>query len=186
VNTRPGWPPVSPEGPYADIESLVRATYKDCCRAAFRILGKEADAEDAIQNAYAKLTLKWPRVSSFETAERQCAYLFRIVTNEALQIIRARDRRPEYVGTDMAENLRIAEHVEEEVLAREDFRLVWRAIGHLPAACRRVMVFYTAGYEYGEIAEMLGIHVSTVRSHMSNAREYLQGVLPDIGQGDQR
>lgn len=181
VSTGPGRPP---EAPYADIERLVRATYHECYRTAFRILGRGPDAEDATQNAYARLTLKWPRVSSLETAGRQRAYLFKVVTNEALQVIRARDRRPEYVDADMPEGAGISEYVEEQVLAREDFRLAAQAIGKLPTACRRVMVLYTAGYEYGEIAEMLGMHVSTVRSHMSNAREYLEGALPRIGEGE--
>jgi RNA polymerase sigma factor (sigma-70 family) len=180
------WPPASPEGPYTDLESLVRATYKDCCRAAFRILGNEADAEDSTQSAYAKLTLNWARVSGFETAERQCAYLFKMVTNEARQIIRTRDRRPEYVDTEMGENLLVAEYVEEQVQAREDLRLVVRVMDELPVTCRRVIMLYTAGYEYREIAKRLSINVSTVRSHISNAREYLQKALLDIAKGERR
>lgn len=181
VSTGPGRPP---EAPYADIECLVRATHYECYRTAFRILGRDVDAEDATQNAYARLTLKWPGVSSFETAGRQRAYLFKVVTNEALQIIRARGRKPEYTDTDAPEGVSISEHVEEQVLAREDLRLAAQAIGELPTACRRVMTLYMAGYEYGEIAEMLGIHVSTIRSHMSNAREYLKGILPRTREGE--
>jgi len=184
VNTASEGPPTPPEGPYEEIEALVRATYEECHRVAFRILGRNVDAEDATQNAYVRLMLKWLRVSTFETARRQRAYLFKVVTNEALQIIRARDRRPEYDDADMAEKLQVPDYAVEQVQAREGLRLASQAIYKLPATCRRVMVLYTAGYEYGEIAGMLGIHVSTVRSHMSNAREYLKGVLPDIGEGE--
>ena len=53
----------------------------------------------------------------------------------------------------------------------------------LPEARKVVVGLYAAGYEYGEIAEMLGVHVSTVRSHMSNARKYLRRVLPGAGEG---
>lgn len=184
MNTASGWPPVSTEGPYDDLESLIRVTHKDCARVAFRILGRHADAEDAMQNAYVRLTLNWPLVRSFATARQQCAYLLRVVANEALQIIRVRGRGPGPIDAELAESLHSPDSVAEQVEAREDLRSVWQKIGALPEACQAVVALYTAGFAYGEIATMLGVHVSTVRSHMSNARRQLRPATPDAGKGE--
>jgi RNA polymerase sigma factor (sigma-70 family) len=136
-----------------------------------------------MQEAYVKLTENWPRVSSLETAGRQYAYLLKMVANEALLIIRHRNRRPGYLSPDLEENSRSSECVEERVLARDDLRVVWQAISELPEGCRVVVVLYTAGYPYGEIAAMLGLCASTVRSHMSNARKLLRPAAPGTGEG---
>jgi DNA-directed RNA polymerase specialized sigma24 family protein len=47
---------------------------------------------------------------------------------------------------------------------------------------------YAAGYEYEEIATLLGIKISTVRSHMSNARRQLSETVSRKrkGHGDER
>jgi RNA polymerase sigma-70 factor (ECF subfamily) len=57
--------------------------------------------------------------------------------------------------------------------AAEHLRRVWRAIGELPDGNREVVVLFAAGYEYEEIAAMLDVAVSTVRSHISSARRRL-------------
>ena len=66
---------------------------------------------------------------------------------------------------------------------RERYQAACRAIARLPEGCREVIALYAAGYEYGEVAEMLGVRVITVRSHMSNARKYLRRILPGAGEG---
>jgi RNA polymerase sigma-70 factor (ECF subfamily) len=166
-----------------DLDRLVRAMSEALFRIAYRILGNRADAEDAVQNAWVKVLRTWPRVGSPPTWEEQCRLMVKVAVNEALQLIRKPYRRRESLGTDGKEKPGISEPVEEHVQVRERLRLTWHAIAELPEGRREVMGLYAAGYEYGEIAEMLGKKVSTVRSHMSNAREDLCRVLPDTGEG---
>lgn len=172
-------PHVSPD----DIEALVRAMGGPLFRIAFRILGNHADAEDAVQNAWIKAMLCWPRVASITTAEEQCAFMVHVVVKEALQIIRKRYRRRESLGADGKENPRVLEPIAEHVQVREELRLIWQEISKFPEARKVVVGLYVAGHEYGEIAEMLGIQVSTVGSHMSNARRHLRRVLPGAWEG---
>lgn len=146
MNAVSGWPPVSTEGPYDDLESLIRVTYKDCGRVAYRLMGQPADAEEATQEAYLKLTANWPRVRTLPTAGSQYAYLLKIVTNEAVHVMRLRQRRPEYLSADIAEGARTCEDVEERALARVDLQPVWQAISALPEACRVVVSLHAAGY----------------------------------------
>lgn len=166
-----------------DVDGLVRVMSGQLFRIAFRILGHRADAEDAVQNAWVKALRYWPRVGSLPTREEQRRLMVKVVVNEALRLTRKPDRTRESLGTVGKENSAAREALEDHVQTRERLRLTWRAIAKLPEGRREVVVLYAAGYEYGEIAEMLGIRVSTVRSHMSNAREDLRRVLPGAGEG---
>jgi RNA polymerase sigma-70 factor (ECF subfamily) len=175
------------DGSWDDIERLVLEMSNRLFAIAFRILGHRADAEDAVQNAWIKAIRRWRRASSLPTREAQCALMVRVVINEARQLNRRRYRKREFPGIDGVngeEGPHASEDDEERLQAKDRLRLAWQAIGELPPGRREVVVLYTAGYEYGEIAEMLGIRVSTVGSHMSNARKYLRGAVPDAREGE--
>lgn len=164
--------------PYGDPASLLRSVLADLARAAYGLLGHYADAEDAVQNGCFKLVLAWPRVAGLATAGEQRAYLIRIVANEALQILRDPHRRWEHLGAETAERAVTHHSFEDEIQAKEDLRLVWKAIGDMPDMRRDVVLLRAAGYEYRDIAARLGVNVSTVRSHISDARKQLSRTLP--------
>jgi len=171
------------QDPYGDPASLLRSVLADLSRAAHGLLGHHADAEDAIQNGCFKLIMAWPRVAGLATPGEQRAYLIRIVVNEALQILRDPRRRWEHLGADAAERAvaqySVAQYsFEDEIQAKEDLRLVWKAIGDMPDMRRDVVLLRAAGYEYRDIAARLGVKVSTVRSHISDARKQLSRMFP--------
>jgi len=168
------------EDPYGDAGSLFRAAHADVVRAAFALLGNHADTEDAEQNSFYKLMVAWDRVAELPTTGSQRAYLIRIVINEALQILRYPHPRWERLDVDPGEGEYgvVQESLDERLEAREDLRLVWKAISELPEVRRVVVVLRAAGYEYGEIAAELGISISAVRSHISYARKQLSKTAP--------
>lgn len=163
---------------YENAESLFRATYSDLAKMAYKLLENRADAEDAIQNSFCKLLIGWDRIACLSTAGTQRAYLSKIVINEALQILRYPNRRREYLGAELEELGVVEEFLDVKIQAKDDLRLIWKAIGELPDMRRDVMLSFAAGYDYEEIAQMLGIGVSTVRAHMSHARRQLSKALP--------
>jgi RNA polymerase sigma factor (sigma-70 family) len=172
--------PAPRHGPYRDIESLIRATHDELGRVAFRCLGHRADAEDALQAAFVKVLRCWPKVAGLATSAQQHAYLVTVVTNETLQIRRQVHRRRELPAVDEAEPGWTPDFPGGYgQTAREHLRLVWQAISGLPNENREVVILFAAGYEYKEIAEMLGVAVSTVRSHVSSARKRLLRGFPD-------
>jgi RNA polymerase sigma-70 factor (ECF subfamily) len=189
VTTDPGRLAMPKEDPYHDIEPLIRATHQALVGAAFRLLGNRADAEDAVQEGCIKAMRHWSTLGKFQTAKQQRAYLFTVVVNEALQIIRQPYRRRERLESGQPEGSHLtgqpagAGQQEAGHEAGEQLRLVWKAISELPEGCREVVILFAAGYEYPEIAEALGVQVSTVRSHMSNARKQLPRPTPDELEG---
>lgn len=174
-------PPAPHNGPHQDIESLIRITHAELGRVAFRCLGNKADAEDAVQSACIKVLRCWAKVAGFATAAQQRAYLVTAVTNEALQIRRRPYRRREVLAADDTdvEPSWMPEFPGGDGEASTEFlRRVWQAIGGLPDENREVLLLFAAGYEYSEIAEMLDITASTVRSHVSSARKRLRRAAP--------
>jgi RNA polymerase sigma factor (sigma-70 family) len=172
-----------PQEPYGDSGSLVRSVHADLARAAYGLLGHHADAEDAVQSGCFKLMTAWHRVGRLDTAEKQGAYLMRMVLNEALQILRSPYRRREDLGADTAERADIRPSFEDEIQAKQDLRLVWKAISELPGMRRDVVLLRAAGWEYPDIATRLGVEVSTVRSHISDARKQLSRTVPRDWEG---
>src|SRR6266536_3303629 len=162
-----------PPAQYGNAESLFRAVHADLARAAYGLLGHHADAEDAVQNGFCQLMVAWHRVGNLATPGEQRAYLIRIVLNEALQILRYPHRRWERLGVDAAKAVATRESMDDEIQARDDLRLVWKAISELPRMRREVVLLRAAGYEYTEIAARLRISVSAVRSHISYAGKQL-------------
>jgi RNA polymerase sigma-70 factor (ECF subfamily) len=178
--------PLVPGGePYRDIESLIRATHAVLGGVAFRCLGDRTGAEDAIQEACIKVFKCWAKVAGFATAAEQRAYLVTTVANETLQMRRKPHRRREVLAAEDMEAGWIPEFPGGDgQAAAEHLRRVWQAISELPDEMREVVVLFAAGFEYTEIAEMLSIAVSTVRSHISSARKrLLRAAPPDWEEG---
>jgi RNA polymerase sigma factor (sigma-70 family) len=118
-------------------------------------------------------------VAAFSSAAQQRAYMVTTVVNETLQISRQPHRRREVLAMEDAEYGWTPDFPGSHgQTAREHLRAVWQAMSELPDENREVVLLFSAGYEYREIAEMLDITVSTVRSHVSSARKRLPRATP--------
>lgn len=151
-------------------------------RVAYRLLGQEADALDAVQDAFVKLLTNLDRFrghSSFKT------WLLRIVSNSALDVGRQRKRDaripqaprddpPDRFGPD---DLPPADFE----LSRADLRMkIDAALGRLPDTQRQTFVLHVEGeLSYREVAETLGISIGTVMSRLFYARQKLKTLLAD-------
>src|SRR6266404_2089144 len=77
-------------GDRSALEELFRRYRQVAYRVAYRLLGNEADALDAVQNGFVKALVHLPRFqgrSSFKT------WLLRVVSNASLDLGRQRGRR---------------------------------------------------------------------------------------------
>jgi RNA polymerase sigma-70 factor (ECF subfamily) len=150
-------------------------------RVAYRLLGNEADALDAVQEAFVKALT---HLRGFEGRSSFKTWLLRVVSNAALDLGRQRGRREALSFDALGQKHR--EEVEPLVhempglgLEREDMRRVLqRALGQLPPAQRQTFVLHAeAGMSYREVADTLGISIGTVMSRLYYARQKLRGLL---------
>jgi len=162
-------------------------------RVAYRLLGNEADALDAVQEGFIKVLT---RLDSFQGRSTFKTWLLRVVSNAALDLGRQRGRRdllsldvPESAEQDWAP----AGSGDDPALGleRADLRhLLDQALATLPESQRRTFVLHAdAELSYREVAEVMSISIGTVMSRLYYARQKLRAYLNrrlSLAAGDER
>jgi RNA polymerase sigma-70 factor (ECF subfamily) len=169
-------------GDRSSLDDLFRRYRSVAYRVAYRLLGREADALDAVQNGFVKALTHLDRFrghSSFKT------WLLRIVSNAALDLGRQRKRDarvPQAPAGDSPDRFGPADlPAPETELARADLRRkIEAALGRLPESQRQTFVLHVdGGLSYRQVAEAMGISIGTVMSRLFYARQKLKSLLSD-------
>jgi RNA polymerase sigma-70 factor (ECF subfamily) len=163
------------------LEELFRRYRLLAYRVAYRLLGNEADALDAVQEGFVKALT---HLDGFQGRSAFKTWLLRVVSNTALDLGRQRGRR-EALSLDvpLAVNGEPVQPVVGENpalgLERADLRrLLDEALATLPAAQRQTFVLHAeAQLSYREVAEVMGISIGTVMSRLYYARLKLRAYL---------
>lgn len=157
-------------------------------RVAYRLLGNESDALDAVQDGFLKAFLG---LTDFDGRSVFRTWLIRIVTNAALDLGRKRGRRnaaglnagggsgPSGEDDDRGQFEPAVESDPTRGLHREDLRRILdAALDRLNPPVRTTFVLFAeAGLSYKEIAESQGVPIGTVMSRLHYARQKLQAVI---------
>jgi RNA polymerase sigma-70 factor (ECF subfamily) len=159
------------DGDVQAFDSLVRAHGPAVYRVALRMLGDPVDAEDAAQDAFLQA---WRSLRTFRGESGFSTWMYRIVTNRCLNQL---ERRRE---TEQLEEGAPSERPgpEQVVVARSEFALVRKAVDELTPEQRAVFVLREfEGCTYEEIAGVLDISASAVKSRLHRARLEVLGAL---------
>jgi RNA polymerase sigma-70 factor (sigma-E family) len=141
-------------------EDVFRRQYEPMVRVAFLLLGSRAEAEDAVQDALARVQLRWARLDNPE------AYLRRCVVNRSYDILRRRR---------LEQRFRWLQRPETSEMQADELS---DALAKLPAKRRAAIVLrYYAGLSEQEIAEALGVRPGTVKSMLHRALAQLREVI---------
>jgi RNA polymerase sigma-70 factor (ECF subfamily) len=137
-------------------------------RAALRVTGNPADAEDALQTVFLRVLNQHER---FEPSWAPAAYFRRAAVNAAIDIIRRRSTQAE-TPLEHAET-RVA--TESPALLKQQLR---QALSRLePQEAEIFLLKYVEGLSTEELAEMYGIEKGTVGSRLFRIREALRGII---------
>jgi RNA polymerase sigma-70 factor (ECF subfamily) len=158
-------------GETAAFEVLVERYQKVLYTVAFRMLGNPDDARDATQAA---LVRAFERLSTFDRQFRFFSWLYRIVVNECLNVIRA--RRPQ---EELTPAFAAAAGTPFDAAASHERRAhVQAALLRLSPDYRAVVVLrHFGGLSYDEMAATLGVPAKTVKSRLHSARLRLGEML---------
>ena len=157
--------------------------------AALRYTRNPADAEDLVQEAFAKA---YGAFHQFQPGTNLRAWLYRILTNTYINSYRKQQRAPQEISADIYRDGedggdfslydRIAEATqapaEAEVLRHLADDEVKEALAGLSDTFR--MAVYLAdveGFSYAEIAEIMGTPIGTVMSRLHRGRAALHRAL---------
>ena len=162
-------------------EELFRRHAGIAYRVAYRQLGQEQDAQDAVQEGFVKALR---HLDDFDGRSGFRTWLLRIVTNAALDSGRKRKRRPT-MRIDDAESGGVEVATEDDPalgLHREDLKkTLYAALDRLSPTLRVTFVLFAeAGMSYKEIAATLDIPEGTVMSRIHQARQKLQSYLGQV------
>ena len=183
-------------GDRAALEALMRRYNQKLYRTARSILKDDAEAEDAVQDAY---LLAFRAIGDFRGGSQLSTWLVRIVVNEALGRLRKRARRAEVIElngdadmqepTDAAQaHAAVPESPYGAALRAELRALIEAKIDQLPDAFRTVFVLRALeDMTVEDVAACLEIAEATVRTRYFRAKGMLRESLArdiDLGIGD--
>jgi RNA polymerase sigma-70 factor (ECF subfamily) len=151
-----------------DFDELYLANYGRLVAQLYAVTGSLAEAEDAVQEAFARASVRWRRIGGYDSPE---AWVRRVAFNVAFTSMR-RARR-------VVELLARTPPAPAPPLAAETLEVV-EALRALPLSFRQVLALhYLADLPVERVAGELGIAVGTAKSRLARAREALARQLVD-------
>jgi len=163
--------------PRGDFDALYRHTVAPLRRYLTRLLGNPSEAQDVAHDAYLRV---YPTVEQ-RPPEKPEALLY--VTARRLAINRLKRRSISPIGTSefIPETAASpAPDVAQQVMARQELSLLQNAIAELPEGCRTVLLLRKVELlSHREIADRLGIAISTVEKQHARALRLLRAALPN-------
>lgn len=157
------------EGAY--VREIYEASYRRLVTQMYGIVGDQAEAEDAVQEAFARAVAAGGRFRHVDNPE---AWLRTVAVN----VLRRRWRRSRMFAV-LSPRLATAPATGPE--ATEDHLVVLSALQSLPLAQREaVALFYLGDLSVAEIAATLGVPDGTVKSRLTRGRAALARLIGDL------
>jgi len=155
--------------------------------AALRMTRNPADAEDVVQETYAKA---YASFHQFTPGTNLKAWLYRILTNTYINSYRKRQREPQLSDGENVEDWQLARaesHTSSGLKSAEMVALenlpdtdVKEALQQLAPDFRlAVYLADVEGFSYKDIAEIMGTTIGTVMSRLNRGRTQLRNLLAE-------
>ena len=155
--------------------ALVRRHSGGLHRAVARILYDDEEAWDVVQMAWVRA---WERLDRYDSRWSFATWVYRIATNLAIDVIRARSSRERAHQAGMEHRLRLvgeSEPSSRSAAQGEVEHILEELVEKLTPQQRSAFVLREIeGHDTADVARMLGCSATTVRNHIFQARKVLR------------
>lgn len=168
---------------HSNLEVLFREHAQQLVHFLKRKVGSQEEAEDIAQNAFIRIQ----RLAETSEMDNPKAYLYRTASNLLVDTKRRHKLEENYKhATQTADQF--TEHEasrfcnaispEQLLIAKSELETVNNAIKSLPNNCRQAFLMHRLnGYSYSDIAEIMGVSVSSVEKYILQAIRHSRKVL---------
>ena len=170
------------EGDEEAFEQLVEKYQHSVLSTIFRYVGDRAEAEDIAQEVFLKV---WRHTKNFKGKSRFSTWLYRIVVNQCLGYRGKHKETLEPLDATIEKEVG-SETPEVEAERRKEAEIVRKAVDELPSRQRIALILSKfEGKSYKEVAQIMGVSLSTVESLIFRAKASLKRkLLPLKRKGD--
>lgn len=166
-------------------EKLIIQYEKRIYNICLRMLENEQEAYDGAQEICVKV---WKNIHNFEGNSKFSTWIYRIATNQCLDILRkrkhikdevslyqtAKDSSTQWILEETSQIDPTQDYVEHIALEQ----VINEALGEIKEEYRQILVLRDVeGYTYEEMSELLKINKGTVKSRLSRARLAMKQIL---------
>lgn len=178
----------SQNGDDESFSNLILPYERKMINYAYRMLGNEEDASDAVQETMIRV---WKSIGSFRGKSSFSTWLYTVLNNVCLDLLRKKKRRGDHMNLSINQS---DENDDEYELQVEDTspgpfdnyrkkmaaEVLEKALSELSPEHRTVIVMRDIhGFEYEEIAKATGLSLGTVKSRINRGRLYLRKILEE-------
>jgi RNA polymerase sigma-70 factor (ECF subfamily) len=157
-------------------ETLVRRKTSKVYGLCYRVIGNGEDAKDISQLVFLKL---WENLGKYDPQYAFDTWLYRIVTNVAIDFMRNKQSRDNAVNSNLRLVKTTADAEQTVTVQRKEVEAVFSAVSNVLSPKQKT-IFVMSEMEdlrSSEIARILGCRESTVRNHLFNSRKLMQQQL---------
>lgn len=163
-------------------EALIQRHQKLVLGLAIRFLGDPVLGRDAAQDIFLSL---WAQRARYKNQGKFCSYLVSITLNRCRYLARQRSSNGKKLSllkmeADSTENTKENHVPLQKLLCEEKNRAVRQKLTALPHKTREVLILrYSNDLSLNEIAEITGMPLGTVKSHLSRGVKRLHQMLEE-------
>ena len=155
----------------AGFSELYERHYEAVFRAALRVTGNPADAEDVLQTVFLRVIAQGARGGEIEDVEQPAAYFRRAAVNAAVDVLRRREMHAESEYDDLAPHAA----VQPRLLLKEQLRRALAAVDSEDASL--FLLRHVEGLSIEELAGLFKIEKNNVAVRLHRIRLRLQSEM---------
>ncbi len=157
-------------------ETLVRRKTSKVYALCYRVINNPEDAKDIAQLVFIKL---WENLEKYDEQFAFDTWLYRMVTNVAIDFMRNRQSRDNAVNSNLRLVKTFSDPEQATLVLRKEVEAVFNDVSSVLTPKQKTVFVMREMQDLPspEIAKILGCRESTVRNHLFNARKLMQHEL---------